>query len=133
VLSHGQLLATDRWAGTQWKYPASTALREDAREPLRNLAPDDAAYHQACDRLELLVSALLLTDFGPTPLSGRQPWRGLYWGRGAFENAIGELEWLQSEGSGAQAILLPLVDSEDDIVAAAERLTAFVSEHRGWG
>ncbi|WP_075738595.1 hypothetical protein [Streptomyces acidiscabies] len=57
--------------GQKWIHPESPLLRREAREPLRAVEPDDAAYEAACDRLECLASLIALSR-------NERPWPGLY-------------------------------------------------------
>jgi hypothetical protein len=66
-----------RWGETRWTYPQSHLLREEAREPLAGVEPDDGAYSDACDRLEYLASLALMTR---TVEFQRFPWWGEFMG-----------------------------------------------------
>lgn len=61
-------------ANGHWKYPQSRLVRDDAREPLRAVEPDDATYEAACDRLEFLASMIALDN--TTKLNMPFPWHG---------------------------------------------------------
>jgi hypothetical protein len=85
VLSHellNEIFKAD--TGTAYKYPQSRLLRQDTREALRSIEPDDSAYAFACNRFEFLASMMAL-DLG----SGFRayPWVGEFllessWGYG---------------------------------------------------
>ncbi|MFF8024771.1 SIR2 family protein [Streptomyces sp. NPDC007896] len=55
-----------------WRFPQSTFLRQEAREPLKSIEPDDAAYQTACTRFEFLASLIAMDDDTQT----RPPWIG---------------------------------------------------------
>jgi hypothetical protein len=60
-LSPSRLLAgnlINQFYGQNWRYPHSHLIREQAREPLAALEPDDEAYIAACSRLEFLATML---------------------------------------------------------------------------
>ncbi|WP_344016886.1 SIR2 family protein [Kitasatospora atroaurantiaca] len=67
-------------SGQSYKYPQSHLLRQEAREPLSLVEPDDAAYQAACDRFEFLAS---MVSIDATSEHGQYPWPGeflLNWG-----------------------------------------------------
>ncbi|MEV4451936.1 SIR2 family protein [Streptomyces mirabilis] len=74
VLNHdllNEIFKADK--GTAYKYPQSRLLRQDAREALRPVEPDDAAYEFACNRFEFLASMMALdlgTGFRAYPWAG---------------------------------------------------------------
>lgn len=60
-LSPSRLLAgnlINQFDGQNRRYPHSRLIREQAREPLAALEPDDEAYNAACSRLEFLATML---------------------------------------------------------------------------
>jgi hypothetical protein len=64
-----------RWGEPmRYLYPASHLLRQDVREPIRTLLPDDDTYAAACDRLECLAS-FIAVDAAREP-SSHVPWMG---------------------------------------------------------
>jgi hypothetical protein len=52
ILGHDTSNSLPRWKGTRWIYPASHMLREDLRDIVRDLIPDDARYKMVFDSLE---------------------------------------------------------------------------------
>ncbi|MFF6961667.1 SIR2 family protein [Streptomyces sp. NPDC008317] len=78
--------------GNRWLYPQSHFLRQEAREPLRSLEPDDAAYKAACNRFEFLASMISMDD---DVEHRRDPWAGEFltgenWGHDSgLANTIG--------------------------------------------
>ncbi len=77
------LSAWDRPAGTGGGYSQSSLLRQECREALRAIEPDDDLYRSACDRFELLASMVAM-DIDRSFIA--QPWSGEFffearWGR----------------------------------------------------
>lgn len=58
-------------AGKTWTLPESQLLRQEAREALRAVEPDDTAYQAACDRFEFLTSLIAISRT-------EKLWPGLY-------------------------------------------------------
>lgn len=84
VVEHNGIVNLPRWGGTNWLYPASVLTREDLRDVLRPLLPDERDYKWAHDRYEYRIA---LAQF----LSQDVP--GAY--RSAPGNFIGDLQWDQ--------------------------------------
>ncbi|MEV8547702.1 SIR2 family protein [Streptomyces sp. NPDC051572] len=59
--------------GRIWRFPQSRFLRQETREPLRVLEPDDTAYQTACTRFEFLTSMIAMDDEAENM---RFPWVG---------------------------------------------------------
>ncbi len=55
-----------------WYFPQSHLLREEVREPLRDVEPDDARYADAFDRFELLIG--LIAHATPTRYNNHAWW-----------------------------------------------------------
>lgn len=77
ILEENLLNGIGRWGQTRWIYPQSHLLREEAREPLAVVEPNDALYADACDRLEYLASLALMTERLELR---RYPWWGEFMG-----------------------------------------------------
>ena len=75
-----------RWNSTRWQYPNSHLLRDDLREVLRPLIPDDEEYKRANDRYEYRV-ALLQHHLQDIP--------GAY--RGAPGEFLGDYHWTHDD------------------------------------
>ncbi|MGW5353427.1 SIR2 family protein [Streptomyces sp. NPDC004031] len=78
--------------GNTFLYPQSHFLREQLREPLRLVEPDDSAYAAACYRFEFLTSAIAMDN---EVEFYRDPWSGEFmldsvWGYGD-EGLAGEI------------------------------------------
>lgn len=71
-----------RWEGTRWTYPHSHLLREELREPLREVIPDDDEYVLANDHYEYRVA---LTQHTTSDAPGAY--------RAAAGEFIGEWKW----------------------------------------
>ncbi|MFF5147826.1 SIR2 family protein [Streptomyces sp. NPDC013157] len=56
------------------RFPQSALLRQEAREPLQVIEPDDTAYQTACTRFEFLASLIAMDDDTQTSL----PWIGQF-------------------------------------------------------
>ncbi|ULR48395.1 hypothetical protein [Streptomyces deccanensis] len=68
--------------GRKWLYPQSRLLRQEVRDPIRPIEPDDTAYKAACSRFEFLASMIAMDDDDEYR---RDPWpgeflTGEYWG-----------------------------------------------------
>lgn len=59
--------------GKRWLFPQSKFLRQETREPLQVLEPDDTAYQTACTRFEFLASMIAMDD---DTQQMRLPWVG---------------------------------------------------------
>lgn len=101
VIDTNVINAMPRWGGTKWLYPQSHFLREELREPLREIVPDDDEYTWANDRYEYRV-ALAQHTAPDAP--------GVY--RATPGEFIGELKWDRETGG-------PL--SETDFRGVAEQ------------
>ncbi len=105
-----------RWNGQKWLYPLSHLVREDLREPLRDLLPDDDDYRQAFDAYEYRAALLVHVSqdvpgafrAGPGEYVARGRWRD---GRPEAEREFAELlarsgyewgDWPWSGSSGAR-------------------------------
>lgn len=71
--------------GDKWRFSQSRKVRDDAREPLRALEPDDATYEAACNRLEFLASMISFDN--TANLDSPLPWYGEFLTRGFTELA----------------------------------------------
>ncbi|MFD8597557.1 SIR2 family protein [Kitasatospora sp. NPDC059646] len=60
--------------GNRWAYPQSHLLRQEIREPLRLVEPDDNAYQAACNRFEFLASMIAIDAVSEE--WRREPWPG---------------------------------------------------------
>ncbi|MET9905179.1 hypothetical protein [Streptomyces sp. NPDC006446] len=59
--------------GQRWRFPQSTFLRQEVREPLKSIEPDDTAYKAACTRFEFLASLISMDNDTQNP---GFPWIG---------------------------------------------------------
>lgn len=122
-----------RWKGTRWIYAESQLLRADCREPLAAIAPDDAQYEQACDRLEFLASLIAMDSESEFR---RLPWAGLFMGEYRLVEQDGPLTGdLDAETSKNAPLLVGGAFGGDPgrAKAAKERLLAWVEKYRRWG
>ncbi len=122
-----------RWGeGARWIYPASHVLRLDARDAVNRVLPDDAAYAEACDRLECLASYVAV-DAVREP-SRNAPWMGEFVlddrtdraGNGVATRIAGEItpDW---------AMLAAFGNDVARATKAADDTAEFVREHgRRW-
>ena len=88
VFGYGGLVALPRWNGQRPYYPVSRMLREDLREPLRDLLPDDEEYDWQHDQYE--YRAALYQFRTPAIAEHYGPEAGLF---------IGEWRWDQGTGA----------------------------------
>ncbi len=59
-----------------WRFPHSRLLREQARDPLCAIEPDDESYQYACDRFEFLASMVALDFYNDRAKVGPLAWLG---------------------------------------------------------
>ncbi|MFD5519614.1 SIR2 family protein [Streptomyces sp. NPDC127066] len=67
--------------GRKWRFPQSTFLRQEAREPLKSIEPDNTAYETACTRFEFLASLISMDN---DTQNSAFPWIGQF---------ISDLHW----------------------------------------
>lgn len=133
LLQHNWLNNMPRWGEPKrYYYPASRLLREDSREPLRQLLPGDEDYNAACDRLECLAS-LVAVDAAREP-SRHVPWMGEFILEGRFDRDGNGLVAQIANEIGADWWMMTAFDGDvDRAVKAAEDAEAFIKERgRPW-